>query len=201
MGGIYRVLEAGALSLRAVASRGAQQANWQTVLILWGALLSTTFVYVGLLVSGAVTSSEAGDPMLPYVLAVAGVGVLAASVLVPRMLFGKSMQLWKPATDEVPDPNASVMFRDHTPKIRVFADPTKAEREVLQRFFTPFILGMALSEALAIFGFLLGMMQFAPLVWAPFFVVAWVSMLARFPSKARLLARVERTTGTRFERP
>lgn len=184
----------------AVANQGAQQSSWQTVLILWGALLASTFVYIGLLLSGQIPEpTEPPPPMLPYALAPTALGVLVVSVILPRRFFDAALSAWKPATNQVPDPNASVMFRDQTPTIDVFANPAEAERAMITRFFTPFILGMALSEAIAIFGFLLGIMHFDPMLWAPFFVVAWVSMLARFPSKARLRARVEERMGIRFE--
>jgi hypothetical protein len=51
----------------------------------------------------------------------------------------------------------------------------------LVRFQTAAILGLALTEAVALFGFVLGYLGFAPIMFMPFFVVAWLIFILRFP--------------------
>lgn len=48
-------------------------------------------------------------------------------------------------------------------------------------YITPFILGMALTESVALFGFILGFFNFAPTMYMPFFALAWIGFVLRFP--------------------
>jgi hypothetical protein len=54
------------------------------------------------------------------------------------------------------------------------------------RYVTSFILAMALAEAVAIYGMILGFKGAPPMVVVPFFVATWILMLIRFPTEARL---------------
>jgi hypothetical protein len=58
-------------------------------------------------------------------------------------------------------------------------------------FQTPFILALALSESVAMFGFVLGWLG-APLpVAGAFFAASWVLLLARFPTRSRVFGPFE----------
>jgi len=52
-------------------------------------------------------------------------------------------------------------------------------------YATPFILGLALTEATALFGFVLGFLGFAAPFFVPLFVLAWIGFLLRFPMPNR----------------
>src|SRR5438270_2782162 len=51
----------------------------------------------------------------------------------------------------------------------------------LALYNTAFLLGMALTESVALFGFVLAFQSFAPMIYLPFFVVAWIGFILRFP--------------------
>ena len=55
------------------------------------------------------------------------------------------------------------------------------ERSPLPVIHTAFILGMALTESVALFGFVLGFQNFATTIYVPFFAVAWIVFVLRFP--------------------
>jgi F0F1-type ATP synthase membrane subunit c/vacuolar-type H+-ATPase subunit K len=52
-------------------------------------------------------------------------------------------------------------------------------------YLTTLIVALALAESVAIFGLVLGFLGGPPNVVVPFFVVAWILMIIRFPTKAR----------------
>ncbi|MFK7989865.1 MAG: hypothetical protein AB8I08_27850 [Sandaracinaceae bacterium] len=157
----------------------------QTFLILYLALLASTFVYLGLLLSGLLVVAPAEDSTLAFGVAASAVGVLAASWFVPRMIHGAAVSALELTIEEIPDPNGSVMFREQTPTIRSFADPERADAEARRVYFTPFILRLAFNEAIALFGFVLGMLGYAPAVVLPFFVVSWVLFAFSAPRPSR----------------
>jgi F0F1-type ATP synthase membrane subunit c/vacuolar-type H+-ATPase subunit K len=64
------------------------------------------------------------------------------------------------------------------------ANPEKGTPETL--YVTSFILAMALAEAVAIYGMILGFKGAPPMVVVPFFVATWILMLIRFPTEAKL---------------
>jgi hypothetical protein len=73
------------------------------------------------------------------------------------------------------------------PRFLVKRRPTKPNGGSSEnRYMTSFILAIALAEAVAIYGLVLGF-RGAPLnVVLPFFVGAWILMLIRFPTEAKL---------------
>ena len=54
------------------------------------------------------------------------------------------------------------------------------------RYVTSLIVAMALAETVAIYGLVLGFKGAPPSVVLPFFVGAWILMLIRFPTEAKL---------------
>jgi hypothetical protein len=69
----------------------------------------------------------------------------------------------------------------------------------LAAYQTAAILGLALTEAVALFGFVLGFLGFAPTSFGPFFGAAWVVFVLRFPRATHPLGllgpALGRTTG------
>lgn len=157
----------------------------QTFVILYTALIAGTFVYLGLLLSGLLVVTPAEDSTLALGMGVSAIGVLAASWFIPRSVHLAGMQGLELEIEEVPDPNGSVMFREQTPMVRSFADPAHADREARRVYFTPFILRLAFSEALAIFGFTLGLLGYALPVVLPFFLASWISFALSAPRPSR----------------
>lgn len=52
-------------------------------------------------------------------------------------------------------------------------------------YLTTLIVALALAESVAIFGLVLGFLGAPPTVVVPFFAVAWILMIVRFPTKER----------------
>ena len=64
---------------------------------------------------------------------------------------------------------------------------------------TPFILSLALTEAIAIFGLVIAQGRLAPSALAlPFFAVAWALFGLRFPRVASVVQPAERLYGARL---
>lgn len=168
--------------------------------ILWGALLFSTLVYLVILQVIELPEAET-DPTMLTVLAVAGLSSAIISVVWPAFLQRQLAAASKLEVEEVPDPDAQAMFRDQIPTLRRFADPDAVVSKGAAIFFTPFILGMALAESVAIYGFVLGFLGFDLVTIIPFWVTAWALMLVRFPRWSDVLGPLEKAHDATFEPP
>lgn len=126
--------------------------------ILWVALFVSTLLY--LVVIGLTTVE--GEPhwqglLLP--LAVAAVMMAGASLVAPRILL---RQRSAQSTDE------------------------SSSTQAAGAYLVALILAMALAEAVAILGFILGVRGAPVTVVVPFFAVTWILMLMRFPTQEKL---------------
>lgn len=149
--------------------------------ILWAALLLASFVYLYVWLTVAPAAPETPIAQMPIALGVAALMCAIVSFVLPASLHRKAAAAAKLEVKEIPDPNASVMFRDNTPMIRVFANPAEARKKAMALYFTPLILSLALTEAIAIYGLVLGFQGWGAQVVLPFFVAAWLLFLPRFP--------------------
>ena len=127
--------------------------------ILWAALLGSTLIYVAVLELAA----KSGEPhweflMLP--LSTGAVTTAAASLAVPRIMVRR---------------HRSGRDRDDS-----------SLPEAAGAYLIALIVALALAESVAIFGLVLGLLGAPPKVVMPFFAVAWVLMLIRFPSQEKL---------------
>src|SRR5512141_3440963 len=118
----------------------------QTPRLPWGALLFTVH-----------PEPQPLQPLLPPLFGVVSLVIAVVSFMLPAQGYKQIVQRQKPEIAEEADQQGSdiIPYRD-APKRRVFASPTDARRMARIAFQTPFILGMALSEAIALFGFALG---------------------------------------------
>jgi hypothetical protein len=126
--------------------------------ILWVALFISTLLY---LVVIELTTLE-GEPKwqgLLFPLAVAAVATAGASLVAPRIL-----------------------LRQRTAQSTEESSSTQAAGAYL----VSLILSMALAEAVAILGLILGILGAPVTVVMPFFVVTWILMLLRFPTQEKL---------------
>ena len=167
--------------------------------ILYGALYWSTGMYLLVLhlQAEALRRAEPDPIMLP---ALGGVALVCAvmSFVLPRLVHRAALARLELAVEEVPDPNGSVMFRDRTPTLRVFAHPDQARRRARQIFFTPFILRLAIAESIAIDGFILRMQGFEWAQILPFFVVCWVIFALSAPLNRRIFGPLEKHFDARF---
>lgn len=142
-----------------------------------------------------------------FALSAAAVAVLVASFVVPPLGLRQAAQHAKlEATQEtVVDPardGSDVLpYRETATVTRtVAAKPKQARTRALIAYQTSLILGMALSEAVALLGFVLHFVGF-PLLWVlPFFLASWVSMALRFPTVEKVLGPFERAAGMHIPR-
>jgi hypothetical protein len=163
--------------------------------ILWGALLSATVVFLVIIVfqkqGGHVPVTPQNAVMLPVFAAVAVI-VSTISLLMPRQLHMQALKAAKFEVTSEADPEAVGMFRDAAPGIRVFANPTAVAKRAVVLYHTPLILGLALSEAVSLFGFILGMLGFELLHILPFWLMSWALIAIRFPTEKSVIGPAEK---------
>lgn len=135
--------------------------------MVWLAMLMSTGMYVAILFTVELPEAGAPDELLLAGLASASLGVLLAIPVVRKAMMG-SVALIPPKALRRPE-----------------LDPeTRSAR--LQRYFTGTIVGLALAESVAVFGFVGAFTQGDPLIVFPF-VAAAVAMLAvQMPREACL---------------
>lgn len=171
-------------------------ARLRVVRILWGALFSSTCMFIVVLLIQQRADALPTEPVTPLMLPVLGavaLGIAVLSVVFPRQMFHASLKLAKlEVITQVDEGEGPALFRDAAPTIRVFAKPDEARTMVFPKYQTAFILGMALSEAVALFGLVLGMQGVPLLHVLPFWVVCWALMIMRFPTPKRIFGPLEK---------
>ena len=167
--------------------------------ILWAALLSAIGIYVALTFIVEPPPNATDGSLMLVAFGVTAAGVLAASIVVPNLLRRTIVANLKPEIDEVPDPNGQAMFRDMAPTIKVVTNSEAVVSSYVAGAMTPFILTLALREAIAIFGFTLHMLGSERGLTGPFFVVAFAAIAYEFPLKARLLGQLEKALGAQLQ--
>lgn len=180
----------------------------QTMKIIWGALCASVVMYPLVLVaSGHGDPSPRGpEPVLVTTLTVMALIVSALSVAMPRMLFpqmarGRARALV--SEDRAVTDEGQHGFREAASSVmtRTFSDPEAAEGAAHAVYFTRLILELALAEAVANFGVVLGILGLGLKTVLPFFAVALVLQLARFPTRDKVLTAFEEALGARFPGP
>lgn len=167
--------------------------------ILWGALYASTFVYLFVYFSRPAPASPGGSLETMHIaLGVAALGCAVASFLLPARFHAMGAAAAKLAVEEVPDPDGSVMFRDKAPTVRVFADPGQARKKAMALYFTPLVLSLALTEAIAIYGLVLGFLGAEPVAVLPFFIAAWILFIPRFPRWRSAIEPLEKAHDARL---
>jgi hypothetical protein len=163
----------------------------KTVRILWGALLFSN-VLLGV-VTVLAPSQARHPPELTSVemLAAAALAVAVASFVVPARMRATYLAASRAETTPAePTPTGAGPAR--------FAHPDQAARRAMGGALTPFILSMALSEAVSIVGLQLHMLGAAMTVSTPFIVAGTVLAAVRFPTLARLVGPFERAHAASF---
>ena len=177
-----------------------------TMQVLWGALIVTPGLHALVLVAThKVDAAEPGpDAVMVVSITVCALIVAALSVALPRVRARRGAALSKPATrdDQTYTDQGDHGFREAATATttRVLADPAAAEQAAFRAAFTPFILGMALAEAIANFGFVLAFLGGGLRLAAPFFAASVALQAVRFPTRAGVLARYEEAVGARLPR-
>ena len=168
--------------------------------VLWFAMLTSVGMYgVVLFVLRDQPHAPLVPMMMPMLAATAG-AVAVGSFVVPSILKrGLLARIELPAFSKpLATPMSADTFRDAASSGRTFDDPVGAVRLAFRIHQTPFIVSLALSEAVAIFGFVAGFLG-APLAqFVPIMLAGAVLMAVRFPTRAAVLGPLERRAGVRF---
>jgi hypothetical protein len=171
-----------------------------TLRIVWFALLASTFMYLGLAV--AVLAKTAQKPQVDvmlFALPVVALLVTIMSFVLPPFLYRQAANAGDLEIKGEVVPNAYPdRYREAVPKRQVFADPEAAMSKAYASFMTPFILSLALSEAVAIFGLVIVMMGFGVSMGVPYFLFGATLIAVRFPSHSKVLAMFEKVRGAFF---
>jgi hypothetical protein len=186
-----------------MSGRPTSFATWNDALrvprILWAALITSCVIYGGLIVSGVITQGREEpivlDPTMALVFAICAVSVTVMSFALPASILRQALAHAAPsvAIEERADADSATLFRDAAPRVRSIASPSEARAIFASRYYTAFILSVALSEAVAIFGLVGHVGGFFPMPVALVFVAAGIVLQAlRFPSAARCVAVTER---------
>ena len=163
----------------------------KTVRIMWGAL-TFSCVLLGLM-TVMVPSPVADAPDGSFVAMFAGLAlaVAIASFVLPARIYATNVAQVRAEKVE-PEPTAS------GPGAARFAHPEQEAGRAMGIAFTTFIMSMALSEAVALLGFVLHM-RGAPMTISSAFIAAGALLqVARFPSIPRLIGPYERAQGASF---
>ncbi len=170
--------------------------------ILWFGLFASTFAYVFVLAMQGQRICDfppcGADSPLLYGLGGGALSSAVASVLLSRRLMRAALPRTAPAIREEQDPS-QVQYRDRVTMRRLFADPASARRSAIAAHKTPFIVGMALAESVAIYGLVLGLLGFPPANVAPFFAGCWILMACHFPRVAAIERALEGVHRAKFE--
>lgn len=160
-----------------------------TLKVLWGAILASSLVLFCLML---VLAPGGGEPsvMLAVVLGAVALANALASLVLPVALYRVALRRLDIPTRETEDagPVGGMAGRTAT-------DPRGALQALLSAYTPPFIIGMSLSEAVGLCGFVLGFLGHSIETVMPFFVTTWALMATRYPALERVLGPAEALTG------
>lgn len=155
--------------------------------ILWGNFLVSVVLFLGMTFIVPQDPELAFEPIMAPVFG--GVAVMSAvmSFVVPGIIVKPALANADVKLREVPDPNASIQVSGKTPTIKVVADPRAFRQRAYAMFLTPWLLAVALSESVAIFGLVLHFMGASLPIIAPFFAVSFLLIAMRFPTEKAII--------------
>lgn len=147
--------------------------------IMWLALLVSQVIYAVLLnVPGLMETAPQPPPAaMRYGFAAFALMAAIASFVVPSFL-------WSAALKRSPYGGAQDTSRGHD---------DVALKHGMRLGMTPFILGLALNEAVAIFGLILGILGEPWPFTTPFFAAALVLMFIRFPTERTFVGPLQQS--------
>ena len=151
----------------------------QTMRILWASISFSTVIVLMAGLKAAAVPDEPPPMVMLFALGFVSLGIAGASQLLPKRALVLAL---KAQNFRVAEPRAEErMFNDAPRRGRKFAEPAEVRKKLVMCAQTPFILGLALSEAIALMGFVLLMQGFALLQALGFFVVSWLLFASKFP--------------------
>ena len=171
-------------------------AETRTLRLLWASIFSSLGIITGFAATLPPPEGE-GDHTLFFILAAVALGNAAMSFVLPEIVYRAGVRRANVPVDEVPDPDAPSGFAG-AKRVRVFRDPAAARSLARLHFQQSFILGLALSEAVGLLGFVLNRMGFELLFTLPFFLISGILIAVRFPTEGVAERRFAHALGARF---
>ncbi len=161
--------------------------------IVWGAMLASLGAYAAAIVT-SVQGAPPGGELLPLpVLIGLAASCAIASFVAPSLVHRQAIARATIAVEELPLNTAPTGYRSTGGR---YLRLTPAVYDIaLALYFTPLILSLALSEAVAIFGVLAGFSGMPPTHWAPFLGASALLIAVRFPTWRAAIAPIEKHTG------
>ncbi len=162
--------------------------SWlQTLRIICSAIAFTNIVYFGILFV-VERPSELENPVMLPAMGFVALSVAVMSVVFPSFMWKTALKSARVASHEQEDPDSPSGFRK---TIRVASNPDQLMATLRAGYQTKTILGCALGESVALFGFVLGFLGLSIVMTLPFFLVSMGLILAHFPSEAKMLETAE----------
>ena len=172
-------------------------ARLQTVRILWMSLFFSSLMFLFLISSHVIHVEENMPPHMPEMLGALAVGIAIMSIVLPARGFDTALRAMDVKLEnEVGEPVGS--FRESAPVEKLIAKPHATVIAAFSRYQTPFIVGMALAEAINLFGFMLGFLGAHPYAYAPFFALGLGLMVWKFPRLSAITGPLERVKGAKI---
>jgi hypothetical protein len=168
-------------------------ARMRTQRILFGALLfsNAMFAVVSL---NAPPHAPPEDPVMLIALVCVSVAVLVVSFVLPATFERKGLESMPAELTSSADPNQPSSFAKHS-GAKAFANPRKALADALARTMTPFILRMALREAVGIYGLMLVFLGYPMHYGFAFMAVSFLAQSIEFPRLSRVADALEKAKG------
>jgi hypothetical protein len=164
--------------------------------ILWAAILFSSVLFLVVLLLVSLEVPEPPNPVLLPALAAGAVMLLIMSRIVPGHLQRQAFAREQIKIEQAADPHSAMAnYRGAAPTRRVISDREGARLIALRAQQSASIVALALSEAVGLLGFALGMIGFGSWQIAPFFVVSWLAILSLFPTERRAVRALERHAG------
>jgi hypothetical protein len=161
--------------------------------ILWGSILFSSLLFPVVLVLIEQDKPQLREPIVMPVLGVLAVTAAIMSRVLPTFMRRQAFAREQIRIEQQTDPHSAMaLYRGAAPTRRVFADREGARMIAMRVQQTTSILGLALSEAVGLFGFALGYIGFEVWQAAPFFVVGWILILTLFPTERAAIRALER---------
>lgn len=169
---------------------------------LWFSLFVSTVLFLAMLeyFRAAGLPHQSVTSTMVIALAAVAVPTAVASLLLPRRILAMAVRrLEIKIVDEVGEPVGS--FRESAPVRRVVADPEAAVRGAMAEYQRSLMVGMALAESIALYGFMLGYQGAPRPVFLPFFVLCWALQVTKIPKPERVTRAIESATGAECRLP
>lgn len=134
---------------------------------------------------------------LPEMLGALAVGIAIISIVLPARTFDAALRSMDVTFEnEVGEPIGS--FRESAPRVLLIAKPHEAVLAAFTRFQQPFLMSLALAEAINLFGMMVGYYGEPPWAYAPFFALGLGLMMWRFPRLQTITSALERVKGAKI---